>query len=559
MKNACFLGRIFLFFTFMTASFVTLHATSTTANEASNLAQKAFVTTSKISAWERLSSVYDGFEPQSSADRSHGIYGNWDGESEYGALNWVQCEWASVVTLSSASVYWYNDGGGIVQPNTAYMEHWVDGAWKRTGPMAVVLDQWNTLNMNGLQTTKIRLYMQSTASTGIIEFKAMGIQGVVDQGNLLENKRQIQCFLDSMSRFNLGVLPRGYFRTVSTTYNDAKFRLTAVDTLAKVTACLSNLSSFYQEMKQARKAWLRLSACVDSTRILLADTKLENRENLQNAFNEGYAALYSNTAFLFDVTMAYQSLSKVLSTYYFNPFPYNLATVATVSTSYMAPWESLIALNDGICSPTSKGSGVLRYSNWKVHEQGDVTNWVQYDWNSEKAVRTVSVFWYTDGGGVMLPDSAFVEYWKDDQWHLSGRIGVLADTFNVLPFEFITSRLRLSMKGKTATGILEFKAEGYETAPAPKESSGLKSAQKGNDLVLFCSESVGQTWTLSNPSGKKLNVTVYDAAGRTVCDLCSDSRHLVLPKSEFSSKGVHLVRVTDVKGVALLVSKIMLR
>ena len=560
MKNACFLLRIFLFSAILSTFSAELYAGPTAANEDSNLAQKAFVTTSKISNWERLSSVNDGFEPLSSTDRTHGIYGNWDGESEYGVLNWVQYEWPSVVTLSSASVYWYSDGGGILQPTIAYMEHWVDGAWKRTGTMGVVLDKWNSLALNGLQTTKIRLNMQSSTATGIAEFKVMGVQGVVDQGNALECKRQIQCLLDSISWINLGELPRGYFSTVSTYWSDAKFRITAVDTLARITACLSTLSSFHQELKHAKIAWLRLSACVDSARILLADAKLKNRENLQNACNVAYATQYSSNAFLIDVTREYQSLSKILSDYYFNPYPYNLATVATVSTSYKAPWETLSALNDGLFSTTSEGIGVLRYTNWNGEADWGLTNWVQYDWNSDKAVRTVSVYWYTDGQGVTLPDSAVVEYWKDDQWHLSGRIGVLADTFNVLPVDAITSRLRLAMKSKTATGIIEFSAEGYETAAAPK-STGLKQVdtQKDNTLGLFCSESDSQPWSLSNPTCRKLSVTLYDAYGRTVYTVISDLQTLVLPTSALSGKGLYLVRVAAVDGNILMVNKILVQ
>jgi len=138
-----------------------------------NLATTARVTTSYISPWETLGAVKDGFEPSGSADHSHGAYGNWNGEADYGTYHWVQYEWGLAQNITSSSVYWWDDGLGIDQPTDAYITVWNGSAWSDTVRTGTALDSYNSSRVN-FRTNKIRIQMKSLMATGIIEWKVYG-------------------------------------------------------------------------------------------------------------------------------------------------------------------------------------------------------------------------------------------------------------------------------------------------------------------------------------------------------------------------------------------------
>ncbi len=133
------------------------------------------VSTSFVSSWENLSAVNDGYTPTSSTDKTHTVYGNWNGESDYGIYNWVQYEWPFAHKVSSISVYWFTDYGGIAQPTDAYIEYWDGLAWINAGKIGTILNTFNTLTAT-VSASKVRIKMKSTTSTGIVELRVMGVQ-----------------------------------------------------------------------------------------------------------------------------------------------------------------------------------------------------------------------------------------------------------------------------------------------------------------------------------------------------------------------------------------------
>jgi len=152
-------------------------ATSQVKEADQNIALTAVVTTSDVSGWETLGAVNDNKVPSNSSDHSNGAYGNWEGEFVYNTYNWVQYEWTSSQQISSTNIYWWSDGGGIGQPTDAYISYWDGVAWVKAGNIGTALDKYNTLQLNFL-TKKIRVYMVSKTSTGILEWQVMGVQGL---------------------------------------------------------------------------------------------------------------------------------------------------------------------------------------------------------------------------------------------------------------------------------------------------------------------------------------------------------------------------------------------
>ncbi|UII26195.1 T9SS type A sorting domain-containing protein [Fulvivirga maritima] len=140
-----------------------------------NMAITATSSTSYVSPWETLSAINDGSSPSSSSDNSQGAYGNWNNPN---SIQWVQYDWTENVTFTSTQVYWFDDGGGVLTPTTAYAEYWNGSSWVSLGNVPRVKDAWNTLSINDVTTTRLRLSMSNTSqSTGILEWRAIGYVG----------------------------------------------------------------------------------------------------------------------------------------------------------------------------------------------------------------------------------------------------------------------------------------------------------------------------------------------------------------------------------------------
>jgi hypothetical protein len=137
-----------------------------------NVAPQATASTSYVSSWETIAALNDNFTPANSNDKSHGAYGNWNNPN---SLQWVQYDWAQTYSVTSVQVYWFNDGGGVLTPTTAYLERWTGSAWVNMGNIPLVTNAFNTLSFSAVNVTRLRVTMRNTTqSTGILEWRVMG-------------------------------------------------------------------------------------------------------------------------------------------------------------------------------------------------------------------------------------------------------------------------------------------------------------------------------------------------------------------------------------------------
>ncbi|MFB4277681.1 MULTISPECIES: glycoside hydrolase family 43 protein [unclassified Nonomuraea] len=140
--------------------------------------------------------------------------------------------------------------------------------------------------------------------------------------------------------------------------------------------------------------------------------------------------------------------------------PGNLAATATPSTSYVSPWETLGAINDGYTPANSADHSHGAYGNW--NHQG--TEWLEYRWPTAQTVSRSEVYWFDDDLGIDLPASCQVQYWNGSAYvNVPGAsgCGVAAGTFNTTTFSPVsTTRLRLNITSRSgySTGVLEWRA-----------------------------------------------------------------------------------------------------
>lgn len=196
----------------------------------------------------------------------------------------------------------------------------------------------------------------------------------------------------------------------------------------------------------------------------------------------------------------------------------NLATIATVTTSFVSDWEKLAAVNDGLVPASSNTKTVIAYGNWDG-TNGKV-NWVQYEWSQAQHLLSTSVFWWYDGssptnGGINLPTTAYISYWDGLAWVNAGDIGKAASVFNAMTLDVFTNKIRIYMASSVATGLFEWKVSGVEAPPCMPTpltafikvgNNDVIQANTGSvmmgDSVLFDPQVVGNgKWGWVGPNG----------------------------------------------------------
>ncbi|HEY0610838.1 MAG TPA: T9SS type A sorting domain-containing protein [Chitinophaga sp.] len=137
-----------------------------------NIAPQATATTSYVSSWETIAALNDGYTPANSNDKSQGAYGNWNNPN---STQWVQYDWSQTYKVTSIEVYWFDDGGGVLTPTTAYADYWNGTAWVRIGNIPLQKNAFNVLAVSSIDMTRLRVSMLNTSqSTGILEWRVIG-------------------------------------------------------------------------------------------------------------------------------------------------------------------------------------------------------------------------------------------------------------------------------------------------------------------------------------------------------------------------------------------------
>lgn len=140
-----------------------------------NIAPLAASTTSYVSPWETITALNDNFTPANSNDKSHGAYGNWNNPN---TTEWVQYDWSQTYKVTSLEVYWFNDGGGVLTPTTAYADYWNGTSWVRLGNIPLQTNAFNVLSVASVSMSRIRVSMlNTTQSTGLLEWRVIGTTG----------------------------------------------------------------------------------------------------------------------------------------------------------------------------------------------------------------------------------------------------------------------------------------------------------------------------------------------------------------------------------------------
>jgi hypothetical protein len=510
------------------------------------------VTTSYVSSWESLLAVNDGFDPISSTDRTHPIYGNWRGESYYGETNWVQYEWPYAHSIKEISVYWFSDGGGLAQPTSTKVEYWENNAWVSAGSVDTLLNQFNTLKVD-FKTEKVRLSMSSGTETGISEFKVIGLRTTNYTAD--DYKNLIKSELTTLGTVNLDSVPGGYISLTNAIKQKGNALVAGNSSVDSLSAFFNEIRDYHSLLDSAGILYVELAGQLKTAKNWLETTSYTNKSYLQKVYNTSLSVFTSTKSLNPEFNSAIISLKEAIHAYTAGNIEINIAPLASVTTSNVSSWESLLAVNDGFDPTSSADRTHLIYGNWRGESAYGETDWVQYDWTESHKITDLSVYWFTDGGGVMLPTQAYAEYWDGSAWIKAGDVGAVGEQYNDLKVDLNTTKLKLTMTSTAATGIIEFKVVGYETPV------GIVAPSKQSELVNVYPTILrnGETLNLnfSNELTKPVSLEMFTISGQKIYQTSVSGKSTSVTMSDKLSSGIYLMVIDLPEGK--LMKKIVIK
>lgn len=125
---------------------------------------------------DTVNALSDGLLPSNSGDQEIPRFTWWDHK---GGTEWVEYDLRSPRTVSSSSVYWFDDrrsGGECRLPASWRLLYWDAGAWhdvKPSGPYEVAADRFCGVRFEPVRSARFRLEarLQSVFSGGILEWR----------------------------------------------------------------------------------------------------------------------------------------------------------------------------------------------------------------------------------------------------------------------------------------------------------------------------------------------------------------------------------------------------
>ncbi|UYQ95953.1 DUF6055 domain-containing protein [Chitinophaga horti] len=240
------------------------------------------------------------------------------------------------------------------------------------------------------------------------------------------------------------------------------------------------------------------------------------------------------------------------------PVPGNIAPLATATTSYVSPWETIAALNDGFTPANSNDKSNGAYGNWN---NPNSTQWVQYTWPASYTISSVQVYWFDDNGGVLTPTTATLQYYNTstNAWVNVGAVPLTKNAFNTLAVPNVTTdRLRINMLNTTqSTGLLEWRVTGTpasslmsEIAVAPKVTA--VASEAGLTVYPNPVQSAFQVNLTGFKPEEDVTISIFDVQGKVVFKQnVLKQRTVKLNKSQVAGgSGLFLINAEGLSGRA---------
>nr|AIA99612.1 hypothetical protein [uncultured bacterium contig00110(2014)] len=139
--------------------------------------------------------------------------------------------------------------------------------------------------------------------------------------------------------------------------------------------------------------------------------------------------------------------------------------ISSITASYTHQADNVLSIVDGKFPESSKDNTIRRWTSYpKTGEQQSI----EFSFEKVSNLKSFSVYWYDDNGGVKMPQSWSLEYstdgnsWQAFPLYTTDTYSLLKDQFNLVHSagdEFMVRKIRLNMvpQSDAAAGILQVK------------------------------------------------------------------------------------------------------
>ncbi len=142
-----------------------------------NVAPQATASCSFTSSWESCAAINNGTDPANSNIPGPNQGTRWGAWPQTGQ-QWADLTWSSAQTLRQAQVYFFDDNQGIDLPSSWRLQYWNGSSYvdvPGASGYTTNANQYNTVNFTAVNTTRLRVLLQSNGSlsVGLLEVKAL--------------------------------------------------------------------------------------------------------------------------------------------------------------------------------------------------------------------------------------------------------------------------------------------------------------------------------------------------------------------------------------------------
>ena len=136
------------------------------------------LTTDYCSGWETLTAVNDSLVPPNSRSYDYPKFGNWNSANDWG---WLQYDFPRAYRITSSSIYWWTDDGGLLFPTDQRLEYhnMTTDTWEEVpNPVGygAAGDKINVTTFDEIMTDGMRMnFINSSESVGVSEWQVWGI------------------------------------------------------------------------------------------------------------------------------------------------------------------------------------------------------------------------------------------------------------------------------------------------------------------------------------------------------------------------------------------------
>ncbi len=437
-------------------------------------------------------------------------------------------------------------------------------------PLSIMLtlDQADSLVI-GVRTNGSRTAICDTA-----RFNKLGVAGWFKVDNFqLHLIPDLDAYYDEListevawlDSFDLDLLPQGYTPIIDSVKSQAQTLIEGTLPAEEAIAFIDQVKSLVEELGLAALAFAELDALFLQAQDLIENTNFDGKAELEFGVSEAASLVAAETCLLADFEAAIVVIRQAIRAYSAGNIEENLAAIATLTTSHCSGWERLEAVRDGLVPDSSHFYTYPKYGNWESGVTKKL-HWVQYEWDKSYRVTQIGVFWWTDFGGLLQPDVAYVEYWFANDWVKLDDIGTDLHKFNYLSnLDVTTSKVRICMSSPVATGISEFSVLGLEIVDMNEDyykymiQSKLYAYQKINtdsiplghvDQVL---DFITQAEELLAGTESVDSLAVFDAAMTEFLAVVYQAHSAYVVLDELMGVSLDLITNTDFEGKDALV------